>query len=133
MPSPVSPMSPFSQQNFIPETPDVNLQLVNRHSLSLRGDPHSGSVAEEILYTVYNPVNTYAKAKTLLSDLKEMSERLSDFGSCRDSSSIDGSSSSDGSYKVISRKQKRKKSRSKTPERRSFLKKQNTASSPLYL
>ena len=113
-----------------------NEELVRRHSLSLRDLP-SGSVAEEILDGLPKPpVNHYALARTILSDLKEMSERcarFSDFESCREEveSSMDGNSSSDdGSFQIQGRRPKRKKSKSNTPEREFFLKKQNTSSSP---
>ena len=95
VPSPVSPMSPntFSQQYS--ETPDIqhlqlsNEQLVRRNSLSLRSPPF-GSIADEVLNTPQLGSNTgtgitshqhYNMARNILSNLKEMTERFSDFAS----------------------------------------------------
>ena len=142
-PTPLSPLSPntFSQdintigaRSIIPDTPDVlhmqlsNDQLVRRHSLSLRSPP-AGSVAEEILGTATaNQVHHYAKARTILSGLKEMSER---FLTQSDLSSS-GTDSDDRGYKVqkIKNKKSAKHRLSVSPKSESCVKKQNTAASP---
>ena len=60
--------------------------------MSMRSPPW-GSLAAEILGTPsHPPTNPLARSKSLLADLKEMSERLSDFGSCRSSSSSESES-----------------------------------------
>ena len=147
VPDPLSPVIPnsFSQQindigpkSIIPETPDVhhmqlsNEQLVRRHSLSLRSPP-AGSVAHEILDTVTpKPAHHYAKAKNILSGLKEMTEKFSDFASCQSDSSQSELDDQSG-YKTQGRNKKSGKHKlSPTSPRDSFLKKQNTAPSPEY-
>ena len=127
-------MSPntFSQQYS--ETPDMlhlqlsNDQLVRRNSLSLRSPP-PGSIADEILNEdTANSDQHYAHAKTILSNLKEMSERYSDFASCYSSSS--GDEAVDG-FKTHGRRKKGKKHKlSISPGREYFLKKPNMAASP---
>jgi hypothetical protein len=134
LPSLVSPMSPntFSQQYS--ETPDLlhlelsNDHLVRRNSLSLRSPP-PGSLADEILnHDTANSDQHYAQAKSILTNLKEMSERYSDFGSCYSSSS--GDEAADG-FKTYSKKKKGKKHKlSISPGREYFLKKPNLATSP---
>ena len=69
--------------------PDV---LVRRNSLSMRSPPRGSLVAEILSSPSHPPANTLARSKSLLADLKEMSERLSDFGSCRSSSSSESES-----------------------------------------
>ena len=126
VPQPLSPMSPFSQQYIVPETPDV-------HQLGealVRRPPLAGSVAGEILDAVQNPVNHYIKARNILSDLKKMSELFTDV-SCREDSSLDGNSSDEDGFKKPKRKHKRKKSKSTSPSYDYVLKKPNTSSSPL--
>ena len=132
VPQPLSPLSPFSKENTIPETPDLlsSDNLVRRNSISLRVPP-LGSIADDILEAEHNPGNHYLKARTILSDLKELSERFSDFGSCKEDTSVDGNSSSDdGVFKTQRRHQRRKRKKSITPEKDFFLKKPNTSSSP---
>ena len=139
LPHLVSPMSPnqFSQQHQIPETPDVhhmqmsNDQLVRRNSLSLRSPP-LGSLAREILGTAnYNQGHRYEKAKSIISGLKEMTERFSDFASAKEFSS---SGSEGGGYSTQGRKKikSRKHRMSTSPQQDTFLKKANNASSPQY-
>lgn len=153
MPDPVSPMSPntFSQQYS--ETPDVhhlqlqpsNEQLVRRNSVSLRSPPlgsgpYLGSLADEILSSeIPKPNNHYEQARTILSNLKEMSERFSDLGefaSCNSTTSgedTDISETDNDGFRKQS-KGKRKKSRkhrlSTTPGKEHFMKKANLSSSP---
>ena len=141
MPSPLSPMSPttFSQQYS--ETPDIlhlqltNDQLVRRNSLSLRSPP-AGSLAKEILSAVPSSQDhPYDKAKSILSNLREMTERFSDFASA-DSASFsedsDEGRDKDGFRVQDKRKKSRKHRLSITPPRDFFLKKPNTAVSPQY-
>lgn len=138
------PLSPFSQQikdigpkSIIPETPDClhmqlsNEQLVRRNSVSLRSPP-AGSIADEILSTAdTNPAQHYAKAKNILSGLKEMTDRFTaDFASCNSSSSGADSEDDQKGFKSQGRKKGKKHRLSITPTRESFLKKQNTTSSP---
>ena len=95
--------------------------------MSLRSPP-AGSLAAEILNTGTGSSDQhYAQARSILSNLKEMSERYSDFGSCYSSS--DGAD--DEGFKAGGRKKKGKKHKlSITPGREYFMKKPNLASSP---
>ena len=91
-------------------------KLVRRNSPSLRS-PLEGSLAAEMLSTgTASSDHYYLQARSILSNLKEMSERYSDFGS--------GYSSSDGAhddgFKAPGRKKKSKKHKlSITPGRES--------------
>ena len=140
----VSPMTPNTFTNEYSETPDIshlhlsNEELVRRNSLSLRTPP-SGSLASEILGSndLRSGTNTntnYTKAKNILSNLREMADRYSDFASC-DSSLAETDSEpapdpEDG-FKIHERKRKSRKHKlSPTPTRDFFLKKPNTARSP---
>ena len=134
LPSLVSPMSPNTFTQQYSETPDLqhlqltNDQLIRRNSLSLRSPP-PGSLAADILNTGAGAVTSdqhYAQAKSILSNLRLMSERYSDFGSCHSSSS-----EVDEDFKTVDRKKKSRKHKlSITPEKEYFLKKPNLASSP---
>ena len=106
------------------KTPD----MARRHSLSLRTPP-MGSLAAELLDSPsFPPIGSLAKTKSLLMDLKEMSERLSDFGSCKSSSSEQSGGESDSNaFKTMNdrkRGYKKKRKASHTPDKDSFLKKQ---------
>ena len=139
-PCPVSPMSPntFSQQYS--ETPDITTlhlsaqDLVRRNSLSLRSPP-LGSLADEILRSGETG-DTYAKAKSILSNLKEMTDKYSDFASC-DSSLGESEKEVEDGFKKFNKKRKSKKHKlSPSPDnsiKNFFLKKANKASSPEYL
>ena len=141
MPIPLSPMSPttFSQQYS--ETPDIlhlqltNDQLVRRNSLSLRSPP-AGSLANEILSAAQSSQDhPYDKAKSILSNLRELTERFSDFASADSASFSDDSDvgRDKDSFRVQDkRKKSRKHKLSITPTRDFFLKKPNTAVSPQY-
>ena len=138
VPSLLSPMSPNTFSLAYSETPDIlhlqlsNDALVRRNSLSLRSPP-PGSLADEILST--GEIHTYNKANRILSNLKEMTERYSDFASA-DSASFsddsDGGENQDGFKTQNKRKKARKHRLSITPPRDFFLKKPNTATSPQY-
>ena len=83
----------FSFGTSIPEF-DFHLSnehLVRRHSLSLRDIP-AGSIADEILKSTH-----FNRAKSLLSDIKQMRYTISDFGSCQ---SFSSSSDDSGNYVV---------------------------------
>ena len=105
-------MSPntFSQQYS--ETPDITTlhlsaqDLVRRNSLSLRSPP-LGSLADEILRTGEN-ADTYSKAKSILSNLKEMADKYSDFASC-DSSLGESEIEVEDGFKKQNKKRKSKK------------------------
>ena len=127
-PSDYDPLKP--NQNLL-VTPDV---LVRRNSLSMRSPPN-GSLAAEILGTPSHPTtDTLGRRKSLLADLKEireMSERLSEFGSCRSSSSSESESESkneiEDGFKTMNEKKrgwKNKRKLSLTPNKDSLLKKQ---------
>ena len=95
------------------ETDDAFLR---RHSLSLRTPPH-GSLAKDILYSA----PSLLKTRNILSEIKQMSEQLSDFGSCLSSSSEE---ESDVGWK--SKKKKKRKSSRSPPDKSFFLKKFNS-------
>ena len=106
-----------------------NDELVRRNSLSLRSPP-AGSLAAEILTTgTATSDQHYAQANRILSSLKEMSERYSDFGSCYSSSS-GGEAGADDGFMTHKRKKARKHKLSITPGKEFFLKKPNMAPSP---
>ena len=105
-------------------------KLVRRNSLSCRTPP-PGSIAAEILGSPSFPIRgTLDKTKSLLSDLRQMSEQLSEFGSCVSSSSSSeqsGNESEDKEYKTMNDKKrgwKKKRKLSITPNKDSFVKKQ---------
>ena len=132
LPSLVSPISPntFSQQYS--ETPDMlhlqlsNDALVRRNSISLRSPP-AGSLAGEILSSgTVNSNQHYAQAKNILSNLKEMSEKYSDFASCYSSSS-GGEAAVDDGFKYHGSKHRLNVS---PPGMEYFLKRPNVALSP---
>ena len=143
--SPIMSPNTFSQQYS--ETPDIphlqlsNDQLVRRNSVSLRSPPQGfgpfkGSLADELLRPgIANPGLHYENARTLLSNLKEMTERFSDFASCDssfsgDDSDISTENDNDG-FKTQGRRKKTLKHRlSISPDRDSIMKKPNMASSP---
>ena len=83
IPDLVSPMTPDTFANQYSETPDINYlhlsneALARRNSLSLRTPPH-GSLANELINTP-DPSQNYSKVKSMLSDLKEMADKFSDF------------------------------------------------------
>ena len=110
---------------------DVN--LLRRYSLSMRSPPN-GSIASEILQPPAYPPNL-AKAQSLLSEVREMTDRLSDFGSCRSSPSSSESENEcsdreakdqEGFKNMNDRKRgwKQKRKLSLTPSKDSLLKKQ---------
>ena len=139
-PCPVSPMSPNTFSEQYSETPDIAhlhmsaQELVRRNSLSLRSPP-PGSLADEILSTGVNG-DTYAKAKSILTNLKEMADKYSDFASC-DSSLGESEIEVDDGFKMqIKKKKSRKHKLSPSPDnsiKKLFLKKANKVSSPEYL
>jgi hypothetical protein len=113
-----------------------NDDLVRRHSLSLRSPPLS-SLAAEILHSSSDVTPHFAKAKSLLTNLTEMTSHLSDFESCLSSSSSDDDldenvNDEEGFQTMNGRKRayKQKRKNSTTPSRESFLKKPNLNSSP---
>ena len=138
MPSALSPMSPNTFTQNYSETPDLaylqlsNNDLVRRNSLSLRTPPH-GSIADEILNSE-NVDKHYSQAKNILSNLREISERFSDFASCEsltdDSDKETTKSNADGFQKQGRRHKRKKDKLSPSPPKDYFLKKQNTNCSP---
>ena len=134
----VSPMSPNTFTQQYSETPDIqhlhlsNQELVRRNSMCLRSPP-AGSLADEILSS--DPKSNYSKAKSILSSLKDMADRYSDFASC-DSSLGDTDTeavdiTNEVGFQYQGRKKKSKKHRlSPSPTKDFFLKRPNTASSP---
>ena len=117
----------------------ADAEFVRRHSLSLRS-PTSGSLAADILQTSSVTPN-FLRAKSLLSEVKEMAARLSDFESCHSSSEDDlddvvvGNDTGDEGFKTMNDKKrywKNKRKNSTTPSKDSFVKKLNQNTSPKY-
>ena len=97
--------------------------------MSLRSPP-PGSLAADILNAgQVTSDQHYAQAKSILSNLKEMSERYSDFGSGYSSSSGGEAAAGDG-FVTHKRKKSKKHKLSITPGKEYFLKKPNMAPSP---
>ena len=105
--------------------------MVLKESLSLRErTPPPGSLADEILTTPYcteasGEFSHYAVARTILSNLKEMTKRYSDFASCESEMSLSDDQDSDNSFRTQDRRKKSGKHRLSTtpPDRDFFLKK----------
>ena len=137
VPVPVSPMSPntFSQQYL--ETPDLNFlqitgeDLARRNSLSLRSPP-PGSLGDELL--ACDSRKHFTKAKSILSNIKEMADKFSDFASCESFSDDETGSnnriSNDGFQLQGKKKRGRKHRLSPSPNKEYFLKKQNVLRTP---
>ena len=116
--------------------PLANIDLVRRHSLSLRSPPPE-SIASQILKTGTGTPSSFERTKSLLSDLRGLKEQLSDFGSCRSSLSLYTSSESSGDEseegfnssigKARGFKNKTKRKAGKTPIKEDNVKKANTA------
>ena len=135
VPSLLSPMSPntFSQQYS--ETPDLHLQhcsnevLARRNSLSLcNRTPPPGSMADELLNSEKEG-HHLTKVKSMLSDIKDMAERFSDFASCESLSDGNETDKYDG-FQLHGRKKRKKQKMSPTPTKDYFLKKPNLGPSP---
>ena len=93
----------------------------------VRRSPTPGSLtAGRLGSPSYPACGTLAKTKSLLS-LSHMSEKLSDFGSCRSSSSSESESETDGFKSMNDKKRgwKKKRKLSLTPSKEELLKKQN--------
>ena len=105
-----------------------NIEFTRRHSLSLRSPP-PGSVARDILYSAPSTAPSLLKTRNILSEIKLMSEQLSDFGSCVSSLSSSSEGEDDSEKNKKKNKNKRKSSKS-PPERTYFLKKLNAEASP---
>ena len=120
----VSPAQPFDgspchiigEQSFIPNHPDKQSDdaFLRRHSLSLRTPP-LGSLADDIL----NSAPSLLKTRNILSEIKQMSEQLSDFGSCISSNSED---ENDLTWNA---KKKKRKAKHSPHDKSYFLKKIN--------
>ena len=100
----VSSLPGLSLPDLSPKDSSVSA-LVRRYSLSLPTQPPACSMAADLMNT----------NKSLLADLKDIKDQLSDFGSCVSEQS-DSSSDESERYTVVSRKEKEKKRKaSKTP------------------
>ena len=91
--------------------------------------PPGGSIAAEILQPgTLRP--DFLRTKSVLNELKDLTERLSDFGSCVSSSSDDSEQENieNGGFKTLNEKKRIKKNKRKlkiTPGKEDFLKKPN--------
>ena len=106
-----------------------NAELVRRHSLSLRSPP-KGSIADEILGSAKAKDSpSLERTRSLLAEVKDLQEQLSDFASCRESS--DSSGDEDAKEREVfknvddsKRGFKKKRKASGTPPKEFFKKKQ---------
>ena len=137
VPDPLSPMTPntFSQQYS--ETPDMdylqlsNLDLVRRNSLSLRSPP-PGSLAADILNTGSENEH-YSKARSIISNIKDITERFSDFVTCESFSEDTDNPEKivEDGFQTRSRKKKNKRKQKFSPSpSKEFLKRIDNRSSP---
>ena len=108
-------------------------RVARRHSLSLLNrTPPNGSLAAEIMSTQSTRPEVL-KTKSILNELKGLSEQLSDFGSCISSSDSSNDDTEDEikeneGFKSMNEKRRNKKSKRKlklTPGKEDFLKKPN--------
>ena len=106
-------------------------ELVRRHSISLMDRiPPTGSLADELL-GIQSARSGLLKTKSMLNDLKDMTDKLSDFGSCMSFSDSSGEGSGEdntenGGYKSLNEKRRNKKKKRKlklTPGKEDFMKK----------
>ena len=111
-----------------------NVDFVRRRSLSMR-DVHPGSIADEIL----QHISLKERSNKLLSDIKDMSKKMSDFESAQESLSASSSEESeplptlDLPFQTMNQKKKKyrnKRKNSQTPNKETFLKKSNMSASP---
>ena len=114
-------------QKFLDDNKD-NLDdedLARRYSLSLRSPPPGTLAAEILQQTTSAPTEPprFYRAKKLISELKEMTSRLSDFESCVSSSSEDDH--------VPSRETKTGDFKSSSEKKRGWKNKRKNSSSPL--
>ena len=106
-----------------------NAELVRRHSLSLRSPP-KGSIADEILGSAKAKDSpSLERTRSLLAEVKDLQEQLSDFASCKESS--DSSGDEDAKEREVfknvddsKRGFKKKRKASGTPPKEFFKKKQ---------
>ena len=106
-----------------------NSELVRRHSLSLRSPP-KGSIADEILGSAKAKDSpSLERTRSLLAEVKDLQEQLSDFASCKESS--DSSCDEDAKEREVFRNVddskrgfKKKRKASGTPPKEFFKKKQ---------
>ena len=110
--------------NFVKE----NEEFVKRHSLSLRQrTPPRNSVAEEILNS-----SSIDKAKILLSQVRDMKAKLSEYETC-ESSDESVILHDEGEFKTVSARKRllrNKRKKSVSPSKDTMTKKQDTKASP---
>jgi hypothetical protein len=108
----------------------ANYDLVRRHSISLtnRTPPHQ-SLASDIMNSCQS------RTKLVVNEIRDLTDRLSDFNSCISSSESSEDADNDveqddktgGTMNDRKRKKRNKRKHSLTPNKDFFLKKQNTA------
>ena len=136
---PAKPSADLYRVHFQPARPGLfdipvhtsTTDLVRRHSMSLLDrTPPGGSLADELLSTQVSRPG-FLKAKSMLADLKDMNDRLSEFGSCKSTSSESGGDEHVDEklgYKSANEKKRIKKKKRKlklTPGKEDFFKKPN--------
>ena len=123
-------------QQFLDENKENldNEKVARRYSLSLRSPPF-GSLAAELLEPSSSATPHFQRAKSLLTDLKEMTARFSDFESCLSSSDNEGSAkeTDDNGFKNMNDRKrgwKNKRKTSSSPSEREYFMRANRNSSP---
>ena len=114
----------------------ANEDLVRRHSISLRDLLPAGSIADEIIH--HNLLKH--RSHKLLDDIRDMSKKMSDFESARESLTDSSSDESiinppapEIAFETMNsrrRKYRNKRKNSQTPNKETFLKKSHQSSSP---
>ena len=124
----------FKQGSSDSEWPSVPT-LVRRHSLSMRSQPPR-SIASEVIQSVEKR-SSFDRAKNLLSEVRDLSSRLSEYESCwsSDTGNEEGEAFDDGEgpFKTMNERKRgwrKKRKISNSPTKESFLKKQNVSCSP---
>ena len=108
-----------------------NYDLVRRHSVSLSNrTPPPGSLAADLM----QPGQAFSRTQLIVDDLKDLTDRLSDFNSCVSSSECDDADIEGGSpskpwttMNEQKRMRRNKRRHSLTPNKESFMKKLNAA------
>ena len=125
--------------NSIPEFPRFSSRedLVRRHSLSsMNRSPPPDSLIADILCLNRPSLTLKESSRSIMSNISQIQESLSDFNSCLESSSSDEEASvleEESVLKTANEKKREKKKKRKlklTPGKEQFLKKQNTQISP---
>ena len=120
-----SHISSFADARKIFENPEFiqpsAADIVRRHSISIiNRTPPKNSIAEDLLQTESRR-HSLLRSASLLEEVKDLTEQLSEFGSCISSDESDKESFTSVNEKFSNKKKKRKLK--VTPQKKEFLKK----------